>query len=223
MLKQIVSQALESHDFKIVHSDIATGYYIRDLGDSIRFAIIHELSETITPDDLNVQILQSAPPEFTKNPAFKKNCDLICTLRFEHLSEFKNLEQQIFALEEDAYHFKKYILYYSNSEEQMLEDVSYLDLFEAISKKDKFDEYKASPLTSSKYSIAARIFIKLPFLELPYNEQDLTPLGQQAEEAVKEFNYDMEYGRIQKISADDTDIENLIKELIQHELENIQD
>jgi hypothetical protein len=223
MLKQIVSQALGAHDFKLVRADDVSEYYMREIGESIRFAVIHEIEGVTTPSELNVRILQAAPEEFSQHPAFKKNCDLICILKFGSLSEFKELEQKIFAIEEDAYHFKKYVLYYSDIEEQMLDDVSYEVLFDVISEKKEFDAYKANPLSSSKYSIAARIFIKLPFLELPYKEKELVPLGLQVEEAVKEFKYEGQYNEISSISIADADIDNLIKELIQDELENIQD
>lgn len=220
MLKPIVSQALKNHDFKTIHSDDFSDFYIRELGESIRFAVVHKIDDLITPAELNAKILQSAPPEFTQHPAFKKNCDLICVLKFETLSEFKELEQKIFAIEEDAYHFKKYILYYSDTEDKMLKDVSYQDLLDVISVKAEFDAYKESPLFSSKYSFAVRLFIKLPFLELPYIEKELVPLSLQVEEAAKEFGYEMHYNRIRSTSIDDAEIDNLIKELIQNELEN---
>ncbi|WP_257012245.1 ABC-three component system middle component 1 [Pseudomonas moraviensis] len=177
MLKQIVSQALGAHDFKLVRADDVSEYYMREIAESIRFAVIHEIEGVTTPSELNVRILQAAPEEFSQHPAFKKNCDLICILKFGSLSEFKDLEQKIFAIEEDAYHFKKYVLYYSDIEEQMLDDVSYEVLFDVISEKKEFDAYKANPLSSSNTALPHEFLLSCHFWSCLIKKRNLSRWG----------------------------------------------
>lgn len=223
MLRQLMDDALKSHGFTIEKLTDTTGYYVLETEESIRFAILHTLSETILPSQLNSDITQNAPSRFREHPAYKKNSDLICMLHLGKLSDFKILEDDIFSIEEDPYQYKKYLLYYNDTEEKLLENITYQKLLEVVSDKSKFEAYKANPLIASQYSIAAKIFIKLPFLLLQHKSRELISLQHQAEEVVSEANLTDLYKSIQSTSDKDADIDRLIMELIEHELENIKD
>lgn len=219
MLNNIIHKALIDHNFTTEeHKTEHTTFYKRESGASIRFAILHKLDKLISPTELNAIINKSAPNSFTEHPSFRKNCDLICVHRLKRLAEFKNNEEQIFALEEDPHFFKKYILYYSDTEESAINNFSYDDIKETISNKNLFSDYKNDPLVASKYSVAAKIFIKLPFLELPFTREKLVSLPLQAQKAVREKDLADVYAIIKKYTENDE--ENLIKELIENELEN---
>jgi hypothetical protein len=223
MLKQILDEALIAQGFVAAHKTDSSSHYLQHSGDAIRFAIVSELTELQPPEKLNEAITQGAPKEFIEHPAFKKNCDLILLLKLEKLADFKELEEEIFSIEENAYHYKKYVLYYSDAEEQALSGFDYYKLTETISDKSQFDEYKNAPLAASAYSLAAKIFIKLPFLELPHKARELVPLKLQAEAAVAEADLSAIYKRTQNTSDDEGELEALVKELIKNEMENIQD
>ncbi|TFF03286.1 hypothetical protein EXW72_22005 [Pseudomonas sp. BCA14] len=224
MLKGIISSALMEQEFSLVHKSEHSSYFLRLHGEAARFAIVHEMTELQPPESLNEAASLGAPKEFIEHPAFKKNCDLICLLRLEKLSEFKELENRIFAIEEDAYHYKKYVLYYTKEEEDCLTGFEFADLLRTISDKSQFDSYKNSPLSSSTYSIAAKIFIKIPFLILSHEKRELVPLKLQAEAAVAESDLTELYKKVQDLhDTDDIATDDLIKELIKNELENIPD
>ncbi|HEJ7064246.1 TPA: hypothetical protein SMF61_002944 [Serratia marcescens] len=172
------------------------------------------------PGDLNATINQSAPVAFTADPAFKKNCDLICIHHLDKLAEFKNYEEHIFEIEEDPHFYKKYVLYYSDAEVEAIKGLNFTKLNELISDKKQFDAYKKEPTSSTKYSAAAKIFIKLPFLALNINKVELVPLRLQIEEAVAEADLTKTYETIQKHGQ--LNAEDLIKELISDELANLQ-
>ena len=218
MINKIIDEALIAHKFKKEHETDLTSFYIRESGTAIRFAILHTLDELSSPADLNAAINQSAPESFLSHPTFKKNCDLICIHHLKKLAEFKKHEEQIFAIEEDPHFFKKYILYYSDTEEAAIQDYSYDKLVSTISDKSQFSNYKNDPLAATQYSVAAKIFIKLPFLELPFTRGELVSLRLQAGEAVTEEGLNATYATIQKLTANNAD--ELIKELIENELEN---
>ncbi|OCG02755.1 ABC-three component system middle component 1 [Gilliamella apis] len=219
MIIRIIDNALITHKFTKEYEIEHTKFYKRESGSAIRFAILHKLDELPNPAELNTLINKSVPGSFASNPTFKKNCDLICVYHLNRLAEFKNNEEKIFALEEDPHFFKKYILYYSDDEVSAIQDYSYADLKKTISDKNLFNSYKDDPLAATEYSVAAKIFIKLPFLELPYTQEALLPLRQQAEKAVTEEDLGEIYTIIQKFTENNAD--ELIKELIESELENI--
>lgn len=219
MITRIIDEALISHNFKKEHENELTSFYVRESGSAVRFAILHKLDKLSTPSDLNSAINQKAPISFLAHPAFKKNCDLICIHQLNKLADFKSHEEQIFAIEEDPHFFKKYIFYYSDTEEIATEGISYADLVKAISDKGQFIDYKSNPLAATRYSAAAKIFIKLPFLELPFTQREHVSLRLQAGEAVAEEGLDSTYAVMQRVDGSNTD--ELIKELIANELENI--
>jgi len=198
MIIDLIHQALVAHGFFKVQDNDTTGFYVRENGTAIRFAVLHRLDELMKPGDLNATINQSAPAAFTTDPAFRKNCDLICIHHLSKLVEFKNHEEQIFEIEEDPHFYKKYVLYYSDTEVEAIKELDFAKLNE----------------------LAAKIFIKLPFLALQTNKIELVPLRLQIEEAVAEADLIKTYVTVQK--HDQINIDDLIKELINDELANLQ-
>lgn len=220
MITELVDEALIAHNFCKVLETNTTRFYIREIDSAVRFAILHKLDELLTPAELNSAVSQIVPDSFLSNPSFKKNCDLVCIHHLSRLSDFKGSEEQIFAIEEDPYFFKKYVLYYSDAEESAVQDQDFEKLKATVADKELFNKYKEQPLTATQYSVAAKIFIKLPFLELPFQKRDLVPMRLQAEGAVSEAGLSKVYGSIQRLSK--TNIDELIKEMISDELANIQ-
>ncbi|MEB6381613.1 hypothetical protein MXM41_22210 [Leclercia adecarboxylata] len=219
MIFDIIHQALDTHNFSKVDENETTSFYVRENGTAIRFAVLHRLDKLMKPSNLNAIINQSAPVDFIANPAFKKNCDLICIHHLDKLAEFKNYEEQIFEIEEDPHFYKKYVLYYSDTEIEAIKGLNFANLNELISDKKQFDVYKNEPTAATKYSAAAKLFIKLPFLSLNINNMELLPLRLQIEEAVAEADLTKTYETIKKYSSLNT--EDLFKELISDELENL--
>ncbi|TDJ77775.1 hypothetical protein E2H86_07355 [Pseudomonas putida] len=220
MIIDLIHQALDAHNFSKVHENDSTGFYVREDGTAVRFAVLHRLDSLMKPGELNAIINQSAPVEFITDPAFKKNCDLICIHHLDKLAEFKNHEEQIFEIEEDPHFYKKYVLYYSDTEVEAIKGLNFAKLNELISDKAQFDIYKNEPTAATKYSAAAKIFIKLPFLALHINKVELVPLRLQIDEAVAEADLSKTYETIKKHGQ--LNIEDLIKELISDELANFQ-
>ena len=220
MIIDLIHQALVAHRFSKVQGNDTTSFFVRENGTAIRFAVLHRLDELMKPGDLNAVINQSAPEVFITDPAFRKNCDLICIHHLDKLAEFKNHEEEIFEIEEDPHFYKKYVLYYSDTEVEAIKGLDFVKLNELILDKEQFNIYKNEPTAATKYSAAAKIFIKLPFLELHIKNAELVPLRLQIEEAVAEADLVNTYSTVQKHAQNN--VENLIKELISYELANLQ-
>lgn len=218
MINNIIHEALLFHNFIKEDENDLTSFYIREAGSAIRFAILHKLDQLTPPSELNQLINQSVPSSLSNHPTFKKNCDLICIHHLNQLADFKYQEEQIFAIEEDPHFFKKYVLYYSDTEQHAINDYTFEKLKATISDKSQFRNYKKDPLAATQYSVAAKIFIKLPFLELPYTRGELVSLRLQAADAVAEAGLNSTYKAIQKFNSNNAD--ELITELMNNEMEN---
>jgi hypothetical protein len=221
MINELIDEALIAHQFINVLETQTTRFYCRESSSAVRFVILHELKELMEPSKLNAAMNQLVPEVLSNHPSFRKNCDLICVHRLKQLADFKSHEEKIFAIEEDPHFFKKYVLYYSDAEEGMLIGQTYQDVEATIADKVLFDRYKDQPLTSTQYSVAAKIFIKLPFLELPFVKRELVPLRMQAQGAVSEAGLTATYESIQRFNKNL--LEGLIKGMIDDELANIKD
>lgn len=221
MLNNILSDAVKSNSFKIVESQECIQIFERIEGEAKRFIILYEAPAIQNVDSLNELIVNSIPEKLKEEPAFNKNTDLIVIYKLENLSEFKELENDILAIEEDPYHFKKYVLYYIDGEEALLDNKTYKELELIVSNQLLFEKYKSAPLSPSAYSIAARIFIKLPFLELPKKPINLTPLNLQVQQLISELGHTELDRKVQSTALNDGQIDKLIQELIKNEMENI--
>ncbi len=211
---------MQASGFTQVNSNEEILSFKRYSGDACRFVILKHTNNLDDVDAINLGAIEAIPVEIKNDPAFNKNTDLILIVKFGQLSDFKKIEHKIFSVEEDPYYFKKYVLYYIEGEEKLLVGKSFSDIRESILNRDFFRQYKNSPLNPSLYGIAARIFIKLPFLDMPINESQLTPLALQAEALLSESNFLDMHPKIVSLDSP-SQYDELIKDLIKNELENI--
>ncbi|MDN4727646.1 hypothetical protein QYZ40_24780 [Vibrio parahaemolyticus] len=125
------------------------------------------------PNELNQWVLANTPHVLREHPTFAKNTDVVVLFELDRLADIIDHESEIFSLEEDGYSFKKHVLYYSQTELDLLNEIDTRDFANLIKDQSKFSLYKKSPLVESEYGIASRIFIKLPFLSVPVDESEL--------------------------------------------------
>lgn len=221
MIKDFIHEALKFHDFTEIQSKNKITFFKKENNDYQRYIIILEVTSLENASTINNLIIENTPKDFINSPSFNKNTDLIITLALPSLSDFKINESKILEIEENVYQFKKYILYYSEGESELLNGKNFQDLQNTLSNHSDFKEYKNNPLKPSLYSLAARIFIKLPFLEMPIKNEEILPIEMQIENLVKEKELDLLYNILNSFNNVSAN-ENLIKELINEEFKNFQ-
>jgi len=223
MLNEFIKEAIEEHHFiEIETKSDEISFFKKEIGELRRYIITYITDKLEEATTINELIINNTPTELLEAPAFAKNTDLIIIFRIDRLSNYKQFEKNIFDIEENAYYFKKYVLYYSSEENQLITGKSFNDLKAVLSDHEEFSSYKSEPSKPSLYNMAARIFIKLPFLEMPNIEKDIVPIDLQISNLVESLNLSSTYNKI--ISANkqnDTNLEMLIEELINEELEAI--
>lgn len=125
-------------------------------------------------DDIN-NVLQDQIELFVKTkelvqePTFDKNVNLLILNKVSKLENVKF--DNILNIEENPYHFKKSILYYTDEELKNLNAVigesNALTSIESLILKDEiFEQHKISFDTNSFESLIYRIAIKIPFIKM---------------------------------------------------------
>ncbi|EMD1213800.1 hypothetical protein VQD75_004868 [Vibrio alginolyticus] len=176
MINQIIN-TLSSNSpcqFELVEQDAEQFSFYRSMSSNYhRFLAVVKVSKLIKPNELNQWVLANTPHELREHPTFAKNTDVVVLFELDRLADIIDHESEIFSLEEDGYSFKKHVLYYSQTELDLLNEIDTRDFANLIKDQSKFSLYKKSPLVESEYGIASRIFIKLPFLSVPVDESEL--------------------------------------------------
>lgn len=220
MLKDILIEAATSHSFQIAASSEFTTFLSKKDGMAERYLILKELQILDTIENVHEEVIKELPEKLRSEPSFNKNCDLVIIHKLPELSDFKKIEDTALEFEENPHHFKKYFLYFSEAEERAINSKTFSDFESVILKMDEFEDYKKHPLKPSFYSLAARTFIKLPFLEVPRSQKILQTLPDSISARLSEGGLQPTFDAIQKYTSDQN-IEQLAQELINEELENI--
>jgi hypothetical protein len=223
MIRKIIEHFAIEHGYKLINNDKNIenlSYLIQSNGDKKRFLALFESESIISPQELNYLVNKSAPEIFKLDPAFERNTDLIILHQLDHRADFKIIENDVFNIEENPYYFKKYFLYFSEEELTLLANHNVDSLTKVVTDVREFSEYRKNPLSPSLYSIAARIFIKAPFLKVPIKKENLNPIKVYLDEALKEKNVHELYENILSKKDSDKLPEEIIRSLINEAMEN---
>ena len=227
MIKNIIEQLAVEHGFYLVNNERYVennneklSYLIQYDGDKKRFLALFECETICSPQELNDLVYKHSPESFKLDPAFERNTDLIVLHKLDYRADFKVIENEVFNIEENPYHFKKYFLYYSEEEIAYLANQDFNSLTQVVTNVSKFSEYREKPLSPSLYSIAARIFIKTPFLKVPIKEGDLKPIKTYLDEALIEKDVHGLYEELLSRKDNDELPEEIARSLINEAMEN---
>jgi hypothetical protein len=227
MIREIIEHFAIEHGYELIINDKNNenhnenlSYLIQSNGDKKRFLALFESETIISPQELNDLVNKSAPEIFKLDPAFARNTDLIILHQLDYRADFKMIESDVFNIEENPYYYKKYFLYYSEEELTLLDGHNVDSLTEVVTNVREFSEYRAKPLLPSLYSIAARIFIKAPFLKVPIKEGSLKPIKIYLDEALKEKNTYGFYEEIMNQKDNEKSSEEIIRSLIDEAMED---
>ncbi len=190
MIKRLLEEAatIINSGFKLIENKDGFSFYKKVIGDNKRFLIVCETTHLESVGYYNNTIQDIVPHEIKNDPAFERNSDLIILFKVSNLGDFNINEQKIFSIEEDPYYFKKYVLYYSEEELKLVEHKTLTDLQSIVLNRSLFKTYKKNPNYPSLYSFSARFFIKIPFLQVPVNEEEMPSVEVMLRESLLESN-----------------------------------
>jgi hypothetical protein len=203
---------IDDSGFVFIENIEGFSFYKKIKENNKRFLIVYETDSLQEVDYYNNTIKDITPIEIKSEPAFERNSDLIILLNLKNLGDFSTHEQKIFSIEEDPYYFKKYVLYYSDEEVNLLANKSISDLRKVILDRSLFITYKKHPNYPSLYSFAARFFIKIPFLHVPVNEIKMPSIDVMLKESLLANDLVTFDENLTKIINDKTDLSEILKE-----------
>lgn len=214
MINGLLKEAatIDDSGFVFIENIDGFSFYKKIKENNKRFLIVYETNSLQEVDYYNNTIKDIIPIGIKSEPAFERNSDLIILLKLNNLGDFNTHEQKIFAIEEDPYYFKKYVLYYSEEEKNILENKSINDLREVILNRDLFNAYKKNPNYPSLYSFSARFFIKVPFLHVPVNEVEMPSIEVMLKESLLAKDLVTFDDNLTKIINDKGDHTEILKE-----------
>jgi len=152
MLNEVITEALKLDGFDEIFKIDNLSFFKKEKGDYKRYIICYGVENLCAASSINEYVLNNTPDSLKELAAFSKNTDLIVFLCLENLSEFKKIEKDVFEIEEDAFFFKKYVLYFMSQEVDLIENMSFFEIKNVLSNSQAFGEYKKNPLNPSLYS-----------------------------------------------------------------------
>ncbi|MBH2007605.1 hypothetical protein I8H83_03310 [Candidatus Saccharibacteria bacterium] len=126
------------------------------------------------------------------NPAITKNSALVILLKSNSHSLSEELLNKIYAVEEDPFGMRKYVIVAEGAILEELKKVSYDDLTQIIFNKARFDKYQENAVSNEdyEYRAAIQIFIKLPFLKMLENKDRLQTITELIDTLMTKNSYD---------------------------------
>ncbi|MGC9423592.1 ABC-three component system middle component 1 [Vibrio sp.] len=209
--------------FELVEQDADQFYFYRSLSSNYhRFLAVVKVSKLMKPNELNQWVLANTPSILREQPTFAKNTDVVVLFELDRLADVIDYESEIFALEEDSYSFKKHVLYYSQTELDLLNENDTSDIANLIKDQSKFSLYKKSPMVESEYGIASRIYIKLPFLSVPVDESELDDPCQLADEYLQKVGLLAIGNEFEALTSNSNNYKGIVEEYIRGKMANSQ-
>ena len=120
----------------------------------------------------------------------EKNTSLLVLLQVEQISE--GILDAIVEIENDPFYFKKYILAYTKSSKEAIEQYSIENFSSILMQPQNFQALKDEAEVSDPYHLLYSIAHKLPFLMTDMQVQDISLLSNQyipSEEMLDAFNW----------------------------------
>lgn len=150
-------------------------------------------------------------------PGVDKNTSLLILTGKENIDNDEDEEfyRGLFDIEEDPYFFKKYVLYYTTQQKQLINELIATDnivdtLNTLIINKNLFKNFKDELDTREKslYDILTKIYIKIPFMKLNIDKESVPNLRERIETEIPIADWPS-INRILELNETSIDLEKL--------------
>lgn len=228
-MKNILKQILEEKDFTIDENclkDESSFLAERTKHNKFDFLTVMFVSEI----DANKEKIKEKIEEYFLTIlegrqnliGLEKNLSLLILLEVNSLEVSNEINSLIFDIEEDPYDFKKYVLVYTKDQVEILKrlkEESDSEITETINQilndSMKFSRFKSNEDSEDKliYDLVSKLFIKIPFLNMEYNQQTINSLLREIVGSieVEDENIWESLMKLKEDSGDDPDIEDILE------------
>lgn len=152
-------------------------------------------------------------------PGLDKNLSLLLIVERQVLEYTEKFSRQVYDFEEDPFHFKKYMLPYTPEQNNILQEkldfkkdiIKQLDAI--ISNKQLFRSFKENrdikeSNNTMLYDLISKIYIKLPFLKLKVNKEDLSNISKEIDSEISAKDKDI-VDKVLKMEIEDIEWEKI--------------
>lgn len=158
-----------------------------------------------------------------KYPGVDKNLSLLLIVERKIPQYTDEFNRKVYDFEEDPFHFKKYILPFTVEQSNLLKeklntDVNIVEQLDAIiTNKKLFSSFKEDGEIGESddvnlYDITSKIYIKLPFLKLKVNKEELPNISKEIESEISDRDKDV-VNKILGMQNEDLEWQGILKVL----------
>lgn len=124
-----------------------------------------------------VTFLDNFKNEFTNLEWIDKDTSLIISIKATNLrKDFEKIKNQIMKIEEDEYFFRKYIIIYDDDWIKLLNKINSLEKLNKELYKINLSNFRENNFIKSYWYLIIQLFVKLPFLNLNVESEELKKL-----------------------------------------------
>lgn len=200
---EVIKQLFEGSGFARKKSDFGHLFNRVDCQKKDFWGVVSFDNITTFLEDQNRILNQCS--EVYADPALLKNLSMIILWKTDGTIPLNSLKRSVMQIEEDAFFFKKYVLYYSSSELKGLvaelgDQPALAFLQTKLTSTDFFQEYKKEPFSQNWQSLAYRIAVKLPFLSIvPEDNSSLSSLEDKKNMKLSNHSESVELTRLETV------------------------
>ncbi len=198
----IIKQLFENHNFQNTEEFSTSNnqvLFMRNLKkESVNFYLI------LFKETLDSNFLESEMPDYYNkinningkeyDVRIDKNLSLIIFLKHAEGTLNRNIMNEVFKIEEDPYYFKKYVCVYTENQEkefkELLSNTSDENIGDILKnyvrQEESFLGFKKDSETENLYKLCITLFLKIPFLVLPQQDENIHDLQQQIKDELTE-------------------------------------
>lgn len=111
--------------------------------------------------------------------SIKKNSTLVILVKINDLEDFLiGNRNEIYKIEEDAYHFRKLIIAYTDKSIKEIKESEIINekIYSILKNSDRMKEFEKDLYKDEEYYLIIQLFVKLSFLKLEMKEEGFTPI-----------------------------------------------
>ncbi len=208
-VRKFIRKIFESNMYQIEKEQDAVKYFIgtgkkRDYFICYFIDVNDKIDKTIGEV---IKIFEKYKNEKDNAGEIDKNTSLVLFIKTDDVKSFyedKNLQNQLFEIEESTYYFKRYVLVYKEDDELLnfIENNSIDKIEDEVKDKQLFENYSKNLYDNNLYNFLISLYIKIPFLNIKKEENTFQSIDIKFENELKAKNIYEFYLKTKAINLD---------------------
>lgn len=138
----------------------------------------HEIKNFFRNEKTN-SIIQKQNNLYEKKESIKKNSTLIIFVKTNNLKEFFEAHKnEVYRIEEDAYHFRKLVIAYTDNSIKQINEAETKEsrIFTVLKDSNRMKAFEKELYEDEEYFLVMQLFVKLSFLKFEMDDKEFLPI-----------------------------------------------